>query len=133
MLCAPISIGSYLKMEFRLMHYWRDYMQSLSEWTHSGWNDNDPNWFGYVGHPIQGALTGFIQDTKMILRERSSQFSKTKAYWWSRLKAGLWNAAYSTQWNLGPVSEITVEKYGTKRLGRRLESRRILFLVRIIA
>ncbi len=94
-------------------HFWRDYTQSLSEWTHSGWNDGDPNWFGYVGHPIQGALTGFIQ----IQNDPSSEkleFSRTKAYWWSRFKAALWNAAYSTQWNLGPLSELTVEKYGTK-------------------
>jgi hypothetical protein len=94
-------------------HYWRDYMQSLSEWTHSGWNDGDPNWFGYVGHPIQGALTGFIQ-IQNDPRSEKLEFSKTKEYWWSRLKAGLWNAAYSTQWNLGPLSEVTVEKYGTK-------------------
>jgi len=94
-------------------HYWRDYMQSLSEWTHSGWNDGDPNWYGYVGHPIQGALTGFIQIQNDPQGQRL-EFSRTKAYWWSRLKAGLWNAAYSTQWNLGPVSEVTVEKYGTK-------------------
>jgi hypothetical protein len=94
-------------------HYWRDYRQSLSEWTKSGWDDGDPNWFGYVGHPIQGALTGFIQiqnDPKSVKLE----FSNTKAYWKSRLKAALWNAVYSTQWNLGPVSEVTVEKYGTK-------------------
>lgn len=94
-------------------HYWRDYTQSLSKWTQSGWNDGDPNWYGYVGHPIQGALTGFIQ----IQNDPASQglvFSRTKAYWWSRFKAFLWNAAYSTQWNLGPVSEVTVEKYGTK-------------------
>jgi hypothetical protein len=94
-------------------HFWRDYTQSLSEWVHSGWNDGDPNWFGYVGHPIQGALTGFIQ----IQNDPSSdklEFSRTKAYWWSRFKAALWNAAYSTQWNLGPLSEVTVEKYGTK-------------------
>src|SRR5208283_415732 len=94
-------------------HYWRDYMQSLSTWTHSGWNDGDPNWFGYVGHPIQGALTGFIQ-IQNDPRSEKLEFSRTKAYWWSRFKAGLWNAAYSTQWNLGPVSEVTVEKYGTK-------------------
>jgi hypothetical protein len=94
-------------------HYWRDYKQSLSAWVHSGWNDGDPNWFGYVGHPVQGALTGFIQIQNDPQGERL-EFSKTKAYWWSRLKAGLWNAAYSTQWNLGPVSEVTVEKYGTK-------------------
>lgn len=94
-------------------HYWRDYTQSLSEWVHSGWNDGDPHWFGYVGHPIQGALTGFIQ-IQNDPRSQKLTFSKTKEYWWSRFKAFLWNAAYSTQWNLGPVSEVTVEKYGTK-------------------
>src|SRR3984885_2688506 len=94
-------------------HFWRDYTQALSEWTHSGWNDGDPNWFGYVGHPIQGALTGFIQIQNDPASEKL-EFSRTKAYWWSRFKAALWNAAYSTQWNLGPFSEVTVEKYGTK-------------------
>lgn len=94
-------------------HYWRDYMQSLSAWTRSGWNDGDPNWYGYVGHPIQGALTGFIQ-IQNDPPSRTVEFSRTKAYWWSRFKAALWNAAYSTQWNLGPLSEVTVEKYGTK-------------------
>ncbi|MGA8705255.1 MAG: hypothetical protein WB625_26775, partial [Candidatus Sulfotelmatobacter sp.] len=94
-------------------HYWRDYKQSLSEWTQSGWDDGDPNWFGYVGHPIQGALTGFIQIQNDPKSEKL-EFSKTKAYWKSRLKAALWNAVYSTQWNLGPLSEVTVEKYGSK-------------------
>src|SRR5208283_1273089 len=94
-------------------HYWRDYKQSLSQWIHSGWDDGDPNWFGYIGHPIQGALTGFIQ-IQNDPRAEGLEFSNTKAYWWSRFKAGLWNAAYSTQWNLGPLSEVTVEKYGSK-------------------
>lgn len=94
-------------------HYWRDYTQSLSRWIHSGWNDGDPNWYGYVGHPIQGALTEYIQ-IQNDPPSRKLVFSKTKAYWWSRFKAFWFNAAYSTQWNLGPVSEVTVEKYGTK-------------------
>jgi hypothetical protein len=94
-------------------HFWRDYKQSLSEWVHSGWNDGDPNWFGYIGHPIQGALTGFIQIQNDPQGEKL-EFSRTKAYWWSRFKAALWNTAYSTQWNLGPLSEVTAEKYGTK-------------------
>src|SRR2546426_10273562 len=42
------------------------------------------------------------------------EFSNTKAYWRSRFKATLWNAAYSTQWNIGPLSEMTFEKYGTR-------------------
>ena len=93
-------------------HYWSDYKHSLWQWVHSPWNDGDPNWFGYIGHPVQGALTGFIQIQNDPQGEKQ-EFSRTKAYWWSRLKAGLWNTAYSTQWNLGPLSEVTVEKYGT--------------------
>ena len=95
-------------------HYWRDYKQSLSTWIHSGWSDGDPNMYGYVGHPIQGLAASYIylqNDPKSAKLE----FSKTKAYWHSRLMATLWNAAYSTQWNIGPISEPTVEKYGTKQ------------------
>ena len=58
-------------------HYWRDYKQSLSEWTHSGWNDGDPNWFGYVGHPIQGALTGFIE-IQTIRKGGNSSFPRPR-------------------------------------------------------
>lgn len=94
-------------------HYWRDYMQSLSTWTHSGWDDGDPFLYSYVGHPIQGAMTEYIQ-IQNDPQGRTLEFSGSKAYWWSRTKALLWNAAYSTQWNIGPLSEITVEKYGTK-------------------
>jgi len=94
-------------------HYWRDYKQSLHAWIHSGWNDGDPNMYGYVGHPIQGALTSFIE-IQNDPRSEHLEFSNTKAYWKSRLKATIWNAVYSTQWNLGPLSEVTVEKYGTK-------------------
>lgn len=79
----------------------------------SGWDDGDPNWFGDVGHPIQGALTGFIQ-IQNDPKSQKLEFSRTKAYWKSRLKAALWNAVCSTQWNLGPLSEVTVEKYGTQ-------------------
>jgi hypothetical protein len=96
-----------------LNHYWRDYTQSLSAWTQAGWNDGDPDWFGYIGHPIQGALTGFIQIQNDPAGEKL-EFSNSKAYWKSRFKAFVWNAVYSTQWNLGPLSEVTVEKYGAK-------------------
>ena len=93
-------------------HYWRDYKQSLASWVHSGWNDSDPLIYGYVGHPIQGVATSYIY----LQNDRKSEkleFSKSKEYWRSRLMATLWNAAYSTQWNIGPISEATVEKYGT--------------------
>lgn len=93
-------------------HYWRDYKQSLSAWVHSGWDDGDPFLYSYVGHPIQGALTGYIQ-IQNDPQGRALEFSN-RGYWWSRFKALLWNTAYSTQWNIGPLSELTVEKYGTQ-------------------
>jgi hypothetical protein len=94
-------------------HYWRDYKQSLHTWIDSGWNDGDDPLYNYVGHPIQGATTSFIQIQNDPQGSRL-EFSNTKAYWWSRFKATIWNAAYSTQWSIGPLSELTVEKYGTK-------------------
>jgi hypothetical protein len=94
-------------------HYWDDYTHSLSTWVHSGWNDGDPALYNYVGHPIQGAMTSFIQIQNDPQGEKL-EFSNTREYWWSRFKATMWNAAYSTQWSIGPLSEMTVEKYGTE-------------------
>lgn len=96
-----------------LNHYWRDYKQSLHAWLEAGWNDGDPLMYGYVGHPIQGALTSYIQ-IQNDPRGDGIEFSNSKQYWHSRLRATLWSAVYSTQWNLGPLSEPTVEKYGTR-------------------
>ncbi len=69
--------------------------------------------YGYVGHPLQGLAVSYIwlqNDPKA----NKLEFSNTKAYWYSRLEATLWNAIFSLQWNNGPLSEMTVEKYGTK-------------------
>lgn len=93
-------------------HYWRDYKQSLASWVHSGWNDGDPLIYGYIGHPIQGVATSYIY-LQNDPKSEKLEYSNTKEYWRSRLMATLWNAAYSTQWNIGPISEATVEKYGT--------------------
>jgi hypothetical protein len=97
-------------------HYWRDYKQSLSTQFHSGWNDGDDPLYNYVGHPIQGAMTSYIQ-MQNDPRSEKLEFSNSKEYWWSRFKGTLWSAAYSTLWSMGPVSEMTVEKYGTHTRG----------------
>jgi hypothetical protein len=106
--------GSNSEKGIPFNHYWRDYKQSLSSWIHSGWNDGDPNMYGYVGHPIQGVAASYIY-LQNDPKSEALEFSKSKAYWRSRLMATLWNAVYSTQWNIGPISEMTVEKYGTKQ------------------
>jgi hypothetical protein len=94
-------------------HYWRDYKQSLTTWWHAGWSAGEDPLYNYVGHPIQGALTSYIQIQNDPKSEKL-EFANTKTYWKSRLKATLWNAVYSTQWSIGPLSEMTVEKYGSK-------------------
>ena len=98
-------------------HYWRDYKESLSTWIDSGWDDGDSFITNYIGHPIQGAMTGYIQVQNHPEGEKL-EFSNSKAYWKSRFKAMLWSAAYSTQWKIGPLSEMTVEKYGTESRGK---------------
>jgi hypothetical protein len=94
-------------------HYWRDYKQSLSTWWQAGWSAGENPMYNYVGHPIQGGITSYIE-IQNDPKSRNLEFSKTKAYWGSRLKATLWNGIYSTQWSIGPLSEMTVEKYGSK-------------------
>ena len=91
--------------------YWRDYKQSRTRWWEAGWSAGENPMYNYVGHPIQGAITGYIQ-IQNDPKSRDVEFGKTKAYWWSRVKATLWNGVYSTQWSIGPLSEMTVEKYG---------------------
>jgi len=94
-------------------HYWRDYMQSLTSWWHAGWSAGEDPLYNYLGHPIQGAITEYIEINNDPRYERL-EFSNTKAYWKSRLKATVFNAVYSTQWSIGLLSEPTVEKYGSK-------------------
>jgi hypothetical protein len=94
-------------------HYWRDYAQSLDTWWHAGWSAGENPMYNYVGHPIQGAITGNIE-LQNNPKDRAIEFSNSKIYWKSRLKATLWNTVYSTQWSIGPISEMTVEKYGSE-------------------
>lgn len=80
-----------------------------------GWGDGDGVFTNYIAHPMQGGVAGFIQiqnDPGGITRE----LGRDGAYWRSRLKAMTWSAAYSTQFEIGPISEATIGHVG-KRLG----------------
>lgn len=76
-----------------------------------GWDDGDPHLDNYVGHPLQGAITGYIQ-VQNDRKGRMQEFGKNPQYWKSRLKAMAWSAAYSTQFELGPVSEASIGNTG---------------------
>ncbi len=86
----------------------RDYFRSIRDL--GGWGDGDPFIVNYVGHPMMGAVTGFIQ-IQNDARGRVAAFG-TEEYWHSRLRAMAWSAAYSLQFELGPLSEASIGNVG---------------------
>lgn len=90
----------------------------LRDWFDSagnlrGWRDGDPFIVNYIGHSMQGAVTGFIQiqNDPLGLKlkpgfNRAYVRSRTRAFWWS--------AAYSTQFELGPLSESSLGNVGLR-------------------
>jgi hypothetical protein len=85
---------------------WHDYWASLNDFHMNRWGDGDSFIVNYIGHPMQGAVTGniFLQNDP---QGRSASFGKSSAYWHSRLKAWVWAAAYSTYFEIGPVLSET--------------------------
>jgi hypothetical protein len=91
--------------------FFADYKRAVTN-IH-GWDDGDGFFTNYIAHPMQGAVAGFIQiqnDPGGITQE----FGRDGAYWRSRLKSVAWSAAYSTQFELGPISEATIGNVGKK-------------------
>ena len=76
-----------------------------------GWGDGDPFITNYIAHPMQGAVSGFIQ-VRNDPRGRDVQFGRSKQYWYSRLRALAWSAGYSVQFEIGPISEATIGHVG---------------------
>ncbi len=90
--------------------FFRDYLHSIHDV--GGWGDGDPFIVNYVGHPMMGAVTGFIQ-TQNDARGRVAEFG-SEEYWHSRLRAMAWSAAFSLQFELGPLSEASIGNVGKK-------------------
>jgi hypothetical protein len=89
--------------------FFRDYADSVKGL--SGWGDGDPFVVNYIGHPLQGAVSGYIQahnDPRGI----TAQFGRNKQYWHSRLKGMAWSAAYSVQYEIGPISDASIGNVG---------------------
>ena len=92
--------------------FWSDYFESASN-IHT-WNDSNSILTNYFGHPWMGAITGYIQVFNDP-RGRNLEFdASSKQYWKSRLKAMAWTAAYSTQFEIGPISEASIGNVGKK-------------------
>lgn len=93
----------------RFFHKWFTSVKNI-RW--SVWNDNDPFLDDYIAHPMQGALTGFIQ-IQNDPKYRGLEQHNTPEYWRSRLlRAFAWQAFWSTQWKIGPFSEASIGNTG---------------------
>ena len=87
----------------------RDYLDSVKGLK--TWRDGDSAFTNYVAHPMQGAVTGYIQVQNDPKGKRAS-ITDGSVYWKSRLKAMGWSAVYSTQFEMGPFSEATIGNVG---------------------
>ena len=92
--------------------FWSDYGRSIR--IPRQWGDGDGWLVNYVGHPGHGAAAGFIwirHDPQAPAED--SVFGGE--YWHSRLRAAAWSAAYSLQFEVGPLSEASIGNVGRDR------------------
>jgi len=85
-----------------------DYRRSLR--VPGQWHDGDSAVTNYVGHPIQGAASGFIWIDNDPKAPRSLRM--TRDYFASRFKAMAWATGYSVQFEVGPFSEASIGNVG---------------------
>lgn len=88
--------------------FFKDWVRSVKHLR--GWDDGDSAPINYIAHPLQGGVTGriFVNNSKIA---RDAKFGSSD-YWESRLKAFVWSAAWSTQFELGPFSEASIGNVG---------------------
>lgn len=91
--------------------FFQDWFDSVT--NISGWDDGDSLIGNYVGHPMQGAIAGYIQIQNDPTGMRQ-QFGKSPEYWKSRMRALAWSAAFSVQYELGPLSDASIGNSGLK-------------------
>lgn len=92
--------------------FFRGYANSVA--SMHGWGDGDPFLVNYIGHPIQGSISGFIY-LQNSPRERMLRFGRDPRYWRSRMKAMGAAWVYSTLFEVGPVSEASIGKIQERR------------------
>jgi hypothetical protein len=88
--------------------FWSDYRDSLR--VPHQWEDSDAWWVNYIGHPIHGASAGYIwldHDPKAPV-----EIGLSRRYWATRGQAAIWTAAYSLQFEFGPLSEASIGNVG---------------------
>jgi hypothetical protein len=91
--------------------FWHDYISSLDNWNWRRWNDGDDFLVAYIGHPMQGSVTEFIE-IQNDPHARNLRIGTDRAYWKSIFHSFLWNTLYSTDQKLGPLGESALGSEG---------------------
>ena len=89
--------------------FFKDYARSVR--SLHGWGDGGKFFTNYVAHPMQGSLMGFVQVQNDPAGSRL-RFGKSPRYWRSRMKAFAWSAAWSAQFEIGPISQASIGNVG---------------------
>ncbi|HEX8722970.1 MAG TPA: hypothetical protein VF736_20290, partial [Pyrinomonadaceae bacterium] len=89
--------------------FFKDYFRSVR--SLHGWADGGRFFTNYVAHPMEGSLLGYVQIQNDPAGSRL-RFNESGGYWRSRLKALAWSAAWSTQFEIGPVSQASIGNVG---------------------
>ena len=99
-------------MRWNLAHkpFVHDWFASYGGYDMKRWGDGDDFVVNDVGHPLEGAVFArtFLQnspDSQVVI-------GKNRRYWMSRLKALGWAAAWSTETEIGPLSETNIGNQG---------------------
>lgn len=87
--------------------FFRGYVDSIRNLR--GWGDGDEFYVNYVGHPLHGAVAGniWLQNDPEY---RGTPFSNDRHYWRGRFRAMAFSWLYSTQFEIGPISEASIGK-----------------------
>lgn len=92
--------------------FFRDWGKSVKGLQ--GWRDGDNGFINYFAHPMQGATTSRIFLTNSP-GANQIPFGKSGKYWKTRMQALAWSALWSTQFELGPVSEANIGNVGLRK------------------
>ncbi|HEX7157397.1 MAG TPA: hypothetical protein VF214_00175 [Edaphobacter sp.] len=91
--------------------FWHDYVASMKQFNMRRWNDGDDFLVNYIGHPMQGAVSAYIE-IQNSPRDRNLEISATHDYWMSRFRGFLWAVAFSTHSEISPLGEAGIGNEG---------------------
>jgi hypothetical protein len=106
-----LATDPYMRHLLAIGPYWTDYEISMQHWDMDRWSDGDDFVVDDIGHPMQGAVSSYIE-IQNSPRARNLRFGSSRAYWKSRFVAMLWSTAYSTQQKIGPLGEAALGNDG---------------------